>query len=275
MQAGPHCRCACLGACGTVGHGLSSTCCLIMHSGCSTSLQSFLQGWLQGLQSADQLVAVCTSAEQLACAGRDYKGLGFLLLLPIASIALVMLILTVNIDPSSPTMTLRLESMLDSPTITVAATPPSLAACLQASGGAGPSNCTGGHTFLEAPNITDSLGMSTLLLEVLALLSLWEMVSWCCIGDHTSWLSTRFKVYSSSSKASAVVIHVMLCRTAMRTWRPPMLPWCSTIPRSTSWQLQPSLMALTCLGRPSAAQQRLLAHLDSFLQGWLDSLPVS
>ena len=71
----------------------------------------------------------------------------------------------VNIDPSSPTLTLRLEDTLDQPNITLAAAPAGLAACVGASAG-GPAACTGGHTFVEAPNVTDSLAMSHLLLEV-------------------------------------------------------------------------------------------------------------
>ena len=97
-------------------------------------------------------------------AGRDYKGLGFLLLLPVVAVALVMLILTVNIDPTSPTLTARLEPMLDNPTISVAAPPPLLAACMALERG-GPGSCTGGHTFLQVTNVTDSYQLSQQLLQ--------------------------------------------------------------------------------------------------------------
>ena len=78
-----------------------------------------------------------------------------------------MLILTVNIDPSSPTMTPRLETMLDPTSIAVAGPLPQLlSACLAAEHG-GPGGCTGGHTYVQvASNVTDSWHMSQLLLQV-------------------------------------------------------------------------------------------------------------
>ena len=97
-------------------------------------------------------------------AGRDYKGLGFLLLLPVVTVALVMLILTVNIDPTSPTMTAGLDTMLDNPVITVAGAPPLLSACLALEPGLGP--CTGAHSYLQVPNVTDSYQLSQMLLQV-------------------------------------------------------------------------------------------------------------
>ena len=115
-------------------------------------------------------------------AGRDYKGLGFLLLLPVVAVALVMLILTVNIDPTSPTMTARLDSMLDNPLISVAAPPPLLSACLALERG-GSGSCTGGHAFLQVPNVTDSYQLSQMLLKVCPTTCLLaKCVMPCCSG---------------------------------------------------------------------------------------------
>ena len=80
------------------------------------------------------------------------------------TVALVMLILTVNIDPTSPTMTARLDTMLNSPVITVAGAPPLLSACLALEHGQG--SCTGGHSYLQVPNVTDSFQLSQMLLKV-------------------------------------------------------------------------------------------------------------
>ncbi len=64
------------------------------------------------------------------CAGRDKKGLLFQLLLPVAAICLVLAILKVNIDPSSPTITLNFTDMLQQQPVSVANAPPGLFPCI-------------------------------------------------------------------------------------------------------------------------------------------------
>ena len=74
----------------------------------------------------------------------------FQLLLPVAAICLVLAILKVNIDPTSPSITLRFTSMLQSAPIAAANLPPSLAACVAAAGAshaAGTDVCGSGPLF--------------------------------------------------------------------------------------------------------------------------------
>ncbi len=68
----------------------------------------------------------------LGCSGtgRDKKGLLFQLLLPVAAICLVLAILKVNIDPSSPTITLKFMDMLQQQPVYVANAPPGLSPCI-------------------------------------------------------------------------------------------------------------------------------------------------
>lgn len=58
------------------------------------------------------------------------KGLLFQLLLPVAAICLVLAILKVNIDPSSPTISLTFSDLLQREPVLVANAPPNLAPCI-------------------------------------------------------------------------------------------------------------------------------------------------
>lgn len=91
--------------------------------------------------------------------------MAFILLVPLLAVSLVMLILSINIDPTSPTMTLRLDGMLPSPSIALANAPPPLAHCADAP-------CPGGHEFQAWDVEPSSYNMSQALLTVLASLRL-------------------------------------------------------------------------------------------------------
>ena len=90
---------------------------------------------------------------------RDKKGMAFIVLVPLVAVSLVMLILSINIDPTSPTMTLRLEDMLPGTTIPLSQAPQPLAHCTG-------SPCGSAHTFEDWPAGSSSYTMSQLLLQV-------------------------------------------------------------------------------------------------------------
>ncbi|CAL8463070.1 g2604 [Coccomyxa elongata] len=100
-------------------------------------------------------------------AGRDKKGLLFQLLLPVAAICLVLAILKVNIDPSSPTITLDFTDMLQQQPVYVANAPPGLSPCIvkgTASAQQDPGPCHNGLHFRPVA-ANDSLQLSQLLLQ--------------------------------------------------------------------------------------------------------------
>ena len=84
-------------------------------------------------------------------AGRDIKGMVFQLLLPVAAVCLVLAILKINIDPSSPTITLDSPALLQSAPVAAANLPAALAGCAaatgEAAGSAGGSTCGTGLLF--------------------------------------------------------------------------------------------------------------------------------
>ena len=93
---------------------------------------------------------------------RDKKGMAFIALVPLVAITLVMLILSINIDPTSPTMTLRLESMFPGTSIALSDAPQPLAQCAMTS----TPSCGGEHRFQDWPGNSSSYNMSQLLLQV-------------------------------------------------------------------------------------------------------------
>lgn len=87
-------------------------------------------------------------------AGRDVKGLVFQLLLPVAAICLVLAILKVNIDPTSPSVTLRFAAMLQVAPVLAANLPPSLGACAVAPGASHAAEaCGSGLLFRYCPSV--------------------------------------------------------------------------------------------------------------------------
>lgn len=94
-------------------------------------------------------------------ASRDLKGMFFTLLLPICTVAFIMLILTVNIDPTSPTLILSMgEISTAAPPIAASLAPPALLAACAAK------NATGSCPlrFRSVPGI-DSFDLSKALLS--------------------------------------------------------------------------------------------------------------
>jgi hypothetical protein len=69
--------------------------------------------------------------KRLIIAGRDLKDLVFQLLLPVAAICMVLAILKINIDPSSPTITLNFMEMLQGEPVALANAPNGLSPCIQ------------------------------------------------------------------------------------------------------------------------------------------------
>lgn len=94
-------------------------------------------------------------------AGRDKKGAAFILLVPLLAISLVMLILSINIDPSSPNVTLRIEDMLpaDSDVVPLSHPPSRLGECADVP-------CAPGHKYDVWDVEHSSYNMSEMLLEV-------------------------------------------------------------------------------------------------------------
>lgn len=97
----------------------------------------------------------------LCFAGRDKKGAAFILLVPLLAISLVMLILSINIDPSSPNVSMRLEDQLpaDSDVVPLSHPPPQLGECAEFP-------CAGGHKYVVWDCESSSYNMSEMLLEV-------------------------------------------------------------------------------------------------------------
>ncbi|KAK9808280.1 hypothetical protein WJX73_007025 [Symbiochloris irregularis] len=93
-------------------------------------------------------------------AGRDKKGAAFILLVPLLAVSLVMLILSINIDPSSPNVLLRLESMLpaESAVVPLSHPPPRLGECASVP-------CAGVHQYALWDAGDSSYNMSEVLLE--------------------------------------------------------------------------------------------------------------
>ena len=89
--------------------------------------------------------------------GRDIKGMVFQLLLPVAAICLVLAILKVNIDPSSPTIALDFPALLQRAPVAAANLPSALSACAAAAGGAagsaGAGACGDGILFRQAASL--------------------------------------------------------------------------------------------------------------------------
>lgn len=83
--------------------------------------------------------------------------------MPLVAISLVMLILSINIDPTSPTMTLKLEGMLPGTVIGLAQAPQPLASC-PADGPA--AACGSQHAFQDWTWGDSSYNTSQLLLRV-------------------------------------------------------------------------------------------------------------
>lgn len=82
----------------------------------------------------------------------------FQLLLPVAAICLVLAILKINIDPSSPTITLDFPTLLQSAAVAAANLPAALAPCAAAATGeAGAGACGGGLLFRRVAPVTQSL----------------------------------------------------------------------------------------------------------------------
>lgn len=90
-------------------------------------------------------------------AGRDKKGMLFQLLLPVAAICLVLAILKVNIDPSSPTIALDFTTMLQSEPVCLANAPLGLAPCIIKGAPAGHPDtgpCGNRLHFRQAPGLS-------------------------------------------------------------------------------------------------------------------------
>ena len=103
--------------------------------------------------------------------------MAFIVLVPLIAVSLVMLILSINIDPTSPTMTLRLEDMLPGAKIALSQAPEPLASCTAEGGLA----CGGGHAFEAWLAGSSSLNMSRLLLQVPSP----QSTPACACGDGT------------------------------------------------------------------------------------------
>ena len=98
---------------------------------------------------------------------RDKKAILFALVLPVLAISLVMLILTINIDPSAPTMLLDLSVPGQSAPLSAFNLPRTLQAC-NGTGLRSPEDslCRGTLAFWQRGD-GDGMEMNKLLLEVL------------------------------------------------------------------------------------------------------------
>ena len=98
---------------------------------------------------------------------RDKKTVLWALVLPVLAIGLVMCILQINIDPSSPTMPLDLASLQSQP-LSALNLPPSLVPCNASTLYTSPqSGCRGSLAFRQRSNTRgDAIDMNNFLLSV-------------------------------------------------------------------------------------------------------------
>lgn len=114
------------------------------------SLQTERHMVLRRLQP--QTVYFLDDSVEHVCAGRDKKGMLFQLLLPLAAICLVMAILKININPTSPSIVLNLADLLQQDPVIAASPPQYMAPCIVESKAASVgAACTGGLHFRCAP----------------------------------------------------------------------------------------------------------------------------
>ena len=82
------------------------------------------------------------------CAGRDKKGLLFQMLLPLAAICLVMAILKININPTSPSIVLNFVDLLQQDPLITASPPQYMLPCIvEAEAAPASAACAGGLHF--------------------------------------------------------------------------------------------------------------------------------